>query len=92
LLAVERDLNRFGLSPAGVLEPADTALWRAASAWVSALREWSLPPAELNTERVEGALTGRRALEAAVRDVIFSIPPAETNGESAEQVAPIAVR
>lgn len=91
LLTVERDLARFGHSPADALSEDDAVLWRAAAAWVAAYREWASPPKDWDRARLDEALGRRKRLEAAVFAAVAAYPAADAD-DSPDAVTPDAVR
>jgi hypothetical protein len=91
LEAVERELVRFGLSPADALPEGDAILWRAAASWVAAHREWASPPADWDRARLDEALGRRKRLEAAVFAAVAAYP-ADDADDSPDVVTPDAVR
>lgn len=87
LLAVERDLARFGRTPAAVLPNRDAKLWAEAAAWVSAYREWAVPPAGWTAARVQEAMDRRSRLEAALFAAVAAYPA----DDESDDVGPDAV-
>ena len=93
LLSAEADLARFGRRPADQLTDRDADLWRASAAWVTACREWAVPPAGWGPARVQEALDRRRRLEAAVYDAVEAYSVADEADECPDDaVVPAAVR
>ncbi len=74
LLAVERDLARFGDSPAEALPPAAADLWRVAAEWVTTLREWAVPPETWTADEIASATARRQFLEAQLLEAITAYP------------------
>ena len=90
LLSVEQELARFGSAPVESLSPETAELWRAAVGWVTALREWSVPPESWTTGQLSAALARRQVLETHFLEAVFAYPFGD---EEAELVAdPILTR
>lgn len=79
LRGVEQELARFGAAPA--LSPVAAQLWRAAAEWVTALREWSVPPEAWTASQLTVALARRQVLEAQFLDAVAAYPFGEEPDE-----------
>lgn len=74
LLTVERELSRFDSTPVDVLSPEAAHLWRAAADWVTALRDWSVPPGNWTTSQLSSAMAHRQCLETRFLETVAAYP------------------
>lgn len=74
LLDTDANLTRLGEpSLTFGLAEADRRLWAAADAWVTELRSWRIPPADMSVADIEVALRRRKTLEEQFNDVILGV-------------------